>query len=318
MRRGLLILVLLAVSAPAQAYYLESRTADGEPLRYDTTMPIQFRVGMEVPMGLDDGEVTAAIAAAFQTWEDEACSNVAFEAGPRVAMPMGYHWMTMMAGERYIQVYWSSDPAAFPGGGVGFFLIGHNGMGTMIGADIVLNAAYAWSTTGEAAALDIQGTVTALIGRSLGITSDMMGNATYPRYMPGDISKRTLGTDDVNAIQYLYGDMTMCMPPAPTGVCNGVDPACPPTPMTGSDGGVPGDDGGMTGTDSGVPPVTDGGTMGTDSGVPRTDAGTGGGGGDGDDGCCSVAPGASRDGSAAAAAFLALLGAAAIRRRRRK
>jgi len=317
-------LIAVALAAPAQAYYIEAvNQVDGGaevPIRYDSSTAVQFRIHT-AGMPSSDGSEFAAIVAAFQTWTDVTCADIAFEEGPREATARARHW-TEAASPRFIFVYWSNDAALFPTPMVGFFDWAHDGTGTLIGGQIILNSRHhSWSTTGAAGSIDVQGTVTALLGRVLGITSNMEGNATYPRYAPGDISKRTLGTDDIAAIQYLYNDGS-CTPADPEMVCGMMTPMCPPPvviPMT--DGGViPGVDSGVIpGVDSGVIPGVDSGVIpGVDSGVtPGTDGGGTPPGGD-DGGCCSVAAGAPRPAGPGLIAMAALGLAVLLRRRHRR
>ncbi len=316
------LLVVAAVAAPvgAQAYYIEARPhSDGGAVivvKYDTTDPVEYRTAPSTYPEGDEGDIEAAIEAAFETWADVECATIEFVRGDDVDTPMPNHWISTT--DRYIQVYWSDDPALFASPRVGHFQLAHDGTGNMIGADIILNSLHhSWSATGEADLLDIQSVLTALIGRSFGITSAMEGNATYPRYTAGDTTKRELGDDDIAALQYLYGDGS-CTPADPEAICDstgvtvlpdGGMTECPPTPMTPpTDGGtaMPTDSGTGGGTDSGSGTLTDAG-----GGPPDTD-------GDDDGGCGCVAAGAPRGGDAGwlALGVVLLLGGLRLRRRR--
>jgi MYXO-CTERM domain-containing protein len=301
---------LLTVPVTANAYFVESvYHADGGAevlVKYDTTEPVEFRAGPSTyPEGVD---ATASIAAAFETWTNVECASIAFTQGADEAMPMARHW-TRPGATRYIPVYFSNDPALFASELVGFFEWAQDTLGEMIGGQIILNSLHhSWSTTGEAGKLDVQSIVTALAGRVLGITSNMEGNATYPRYAPGDTSKRELGADDIAALQYIYLEDGCDAPVDPEMICNPMSIDCPPPVMTmPSDGGTidPRDSGPPAGTDSGGPMLTDGGS------TPP--------GGDDDGGCCSVAAGASSGnerGAWLAMGVLALLLGGRLRRRK--
>jgi len=304
-----------AVPHSVDAFYVATRTiADGGGMQspeWPTAAPVEFRIAMDtVDLALTDGSEVPAVEAAFATVGAVMCSNLHFTAGARVPHatldPM--HWMIPMSGN-YILVYWSSDPAIWGmSRSVGRFDFAHDGAGNMIGATIVLNSGdHSWSTTGEAGKIDVQGTVTALIVRSLGLTSTMPGNASYPVYTPGDTSKRMLGTDDVAGVTYLYGDGTAgCGMTAPEGMCMSGDPTCPPTPVV---------DAGMgTRPDSGVGPRPDAGAPTPDGGMmTMTPA---------DDGGCSCrVASASVHGSSSAWGLASLVGLAAViavRARRRR
>lgn len=313
-------------AAPAEAYYLEVRGTDElVPIRYaDTddppagTVDVTYRVNESTfPAGV--AGVAEAIDAAFATWSAASCSTLVFAEGAASTSTDRAHWMGDM-GEIYVLVYftdtaeeWTSGPA------VGHFYFAHDGTGKLIGGTVVLNSRdHAWATDGTAEALDVQSVVTALIGRSLGITSAMEMNATYPRYAPGDQSKQMLGDDDIAAIQFLYpsDDMSCTMPAEPEDLCDGImnpgEEPCPPRPMTmPGDGGtiMPGVDGGtMGGSDAGTMMMDpDGGSM------SATDAGTTGGGSEG----CSCRVGATASPKGGAWVVTLVLASLILARRRR-
>ena len=313
--------VALATLRPAtsDAYYVEVRGEAGAevPVRYADgdeasadTVDVTYRVNPETfPDGVSG--IDAAIDASFATWTDAGCSNLVFSEGDPSDSTTRAHW-TSDLGEIYVLVYfsdtdeeWGTVPA------VGHFYYGHDGTGTLIGGTVVLNSRdHAWATDESGAALDVQSVVTALIGRGLGITSALEMNSTYPRYAPGDISKRMLGDDDLAAIHFLYpsGEMGCDAVTPPEDECDGMmmpgDDPCPPRPMTmpGDGGTLPDRDGGVTmGTDAGTSTSTDGGT-------------TTGGMGDG----CSCRAGGQRSPSRQGVAWLGALVLAFLTWRRRR
>jgi hypothetical protein len=309
------VVAICALPLSASAYYLEWRGTVMEPVAYDTATPVVFRIGTLSGDG-DAGAERDAIIAAFGTWDSVECSNLSFMQGPDETAPEDpQHWVARPM-ERYISVYFDDDPGLFPPGEmrVGFHAFGHDTMGTLIGGSIILNnAEHTWSTDGTAGTMDIQGVVTALIGRSLGITSTMTGNATYPRYAPGDTSKRMLGADDIAAISYVYPSGAMgCEMTMPEMICPpDTTDDCPPRvgPMPGGDAGPP--------VDSGpVPPRPDTGpivTRDAGPGMMMMDEGD-------DEGCSCNAPGASgREARVGLGSLLALaLGAIVFRVRRQR
>lgn len=286
MRRSLLVSLIAslgALSLPAHAFYVETRAGDMTPARFADadpgtadTIDVELRLNTT---GAPGGMATLdAIRAAFATWTSADCSTLVFSEGADATGPIDQntraHWTTDPAGTVYILVYfddraeeWTTGPA------VGHFYFAHDPTGVLIGGTVVLNSRdHQWATDGAATAMDVQGTTTALLGRALGITSAMTGNATYPSYAPGDTTKRTLGADDLAAIQFLYPDAMCAMPTAPEAICDGTPPGpgedpCPPRPTTMNDGGtiMPGTDGGAVvmrdaGVDGGgTTPMTSGG-----------------------------------------------------------
>jgi len=322
----LILAAAAALPSGAQAYYLESRGTDAlVPIRYaDTddpamgTVDVTYRVNETTfPAGVTG--IGAAIDGAFSAWTAADCSVLSFAAGAASDSTNRAHWMGDM-GEIYILVYFTDTAEEWSGPSVGHFYFAHDGTGTLIGGTVVLNSRdHQWATDGTAGALDVQGVVTALIGRSLGVTSAMEMNATYPRYAPGDQSKQMLGDDDIAAIQYLYpsDEMTCAMPTAPEAECDGImgpgEEACPPRPMTmPGDGGtiMPRPDGGTVLVDGGTPMGGDGGGTGTGDGG---EGGTGGG-----DGCSVGAKAGARSSGGGLALITLLLGALLGSRRRKQ
>ena len=328
-RLSIACLVALATLVPTtatKAYYVEARGVPGSPgtevpIRYmdgddttPTTIDVTYRLNETTfPTGAG---IADSVRAAFDTWTAAGCSDLVFtEGAPSTSTNRG-HW-TDDAGEIYILVYFTDTAEEWTGPSVGHFYFATNGTvdGTLVGGTVVLNSRdFTWATDEAGGSMDVQSVVTALIGRSLGITSATEGNATYPRYAVGDISKRDLGDDDLAAIAFLYpdGDPTCTPVTPPVEECDGVtlpgeDP-CPPLPTT-----MP--------PDGGVPPPVDGGVMMTDSGTPPTDAGGDAGTGGMGDGCsCRVgARYASTGGSSPrGVAWLGALAFALLASRRRR
>lgn len=301
---------LILAPSVTHAYYLETRGDTADPIRYADADPASDAVDVtyRVNAATFPPEVAGAadaIDAAFAAWTDAECGSIAFRGGESSDSIDRAHWIHD-EGAIYVLVYFSASDEEWTGGpAAGHFWFGYDPSGALIGATVVLNSRdHAWATDGSADKLDVQGVVTALIGRSLGITSAMEGNATYPSYAPGDVSKRALGDDDLAALAYLYPTSTCSAPAEPEAVCDGAHTsgaeACPPRPMTmPGDAGtlVPGDDAGPIGYDGGVPNESD----------ASTDTGATSGG-------CSVGSGRA---SAALAWSMALIAMALVRRRRR-
>lgn len=288
-------LVALATLLPAatEAYFVEVRGTDVEvPIRYadgDDTSPatVDVTYRLNEPTFPTGPGVADAVRASFASWTAAGCSNLVLTEGAPSDSTDRAHWMgdDIAGGEIYIVVYFTDSAEEWSGPSVGHFYFAHDGTGTLIGGTVVLNSRdHSWATDEAGASLDVQSVVTALIGRALGLTSEMEMNATFPRYAPGDITKRMLGDDDLAGIAFLYpsGEVGCDAITAPQDECNGTtlpgaDP-CPPRPET-----TPGDGGTLPGADAGV-------MMGSDSGVlPTADAGTGM---DMGDGCSCRAGGA--------------------------
>ncbi|MFQ6040114.1 MAG: FlgD immunoglobulin-like domain containing protein [Candidatus Poribacteria bacterium] len=81
--------------------------------------------------------------------------------------------------------------------------------GDAIESDIIFNTDYTWSTTGEAGKMDVQNIATHELGHALFLT-DLYGAADVDKTMygyssTGETKKRTLASEDISGIRYLYG-----------------------------------------------------------------------------------------------------------------
>ena len=74
--------------------------------------------------------------------------------------------------------------------------------------DTVLNTYYQWSTSGEVNKIDVRSVVTHELGHWLTLLDLSGGGNTektmYYMILPGETKKRTLETDDINGINYIY------------------------------------------------------------------------------------------------------------------
>lgn len=83
------------------------------------------------------------------------------------------------------------------------------GVGTTINdVDLVFNSYYSWSTAGAAGKYDVQNTATHEFGHFLNL-SDLTGAVNSEKTMygtttTGETKKRSLHSDDINGINYIY------------------------------------------------------------------------------------------------------------------
>lgn len=232
-----IVLVTAAVvlyATSAQAFSTDCRYGDN--VRF-ATVPIEWRAGGE---GTADVEGTAewdAVAAAFAAWEAVDCSMLAFTRGADVAEPS----MAYTEGY-YILVYFEDDTTFWEqAGNPAYAAVLSNPTDgpepELLYAVIVLNdAAYAWSVApdGERDMLDVQSVVTRMIGRAIGLARppDGTDSVMAQGHRDDDVSGRTLLSEDIAAVQFLYPDTTCTEPlPGPDRVCcydpqpdDGVDP----------------------------------------------------------------------------------------------
>ncbi|MBN1585189.1 matrixin family metalloprotease [Candidatus Uhrbacteria bacterium] len=79
---------------------------------------------------------------------------------------------------------------------------------TLLDTDTVLNTYYQWSTSGEPNKIDVQSVVAHELGHWL-VLGDLFGGSDtektmYYSILPGETKKRSLETDDINGINYVY------------------------------------------------------------------------------------------------------------------
>ena len=87
-------------------------------------------------------------------------------------------------------------------------LINTHSFGITTDVDTVVNTYYTWSTVGSGSAYDVQNALTHELGHwlSLGDETDSgsINNTMYYSIALGETKKRTLETDDLNGINYIY------------------------------------------------------------------------------------------------------------------
>lgn len=114
---------------------------------------------------------------------------------------------------------------------IGFGAMGQNGVlaentfwyststGQIVDSDIEVNTSYPWATDGSPAAYDLQAVVTHELGHALSL-DDLYEPSDADKTMYGygglgETNARTLHSDDMNGITYLYPAMTL---PVPSGL----------------------------------------------------------------------------------------------------
>jgi len=267
---ALLLMVAIAVPSRAGAWCPDKYSPTSKNAAYQT-MPVKYRISSN----LTDAATIAAIDAAFTTWGSVTCSKLKF--AKDAAFPITAPFTTATDG---VSIYWVTAAANWPAGvdiknfayNYRFFDAQQN----LTGAHVAVNATgnYAWNTTGgNATTFDVQNVLTNLIGKVIGLDdSNTPGSVMYNDVTFGQITKRTLSTDDQNAIKYTYPAGGSC-PAAP-----GPDPTCgtPPPPPKDTGTTPPKDTGTTPGKETGTTPGKETGTTpGKDTGTtPTSDTGT--------------------------------------------
>jgi MYXO-CTERM domain-containing protein len=260
----------------------------------------QQRIKYRVSSNLTDAAILGAIDKAFQTWDAVTCSKISFQKAP--AFPNNTPFQNA---PDHINIFWVTKPSEAPSGmgsNYAYHFIGWGVTGDLVQTAVAFNAhQYKWSASGTPASdtFDVQNVVTHYVGLLIGLGySQQAGKVmTKGEVTFGQVTKRTLTQDDINALVALYPSGTCPAPPPP-------DASCAATPPPPTEAGVPKNDSGTTppppGKDSTTPPPAgDGPPIGpvSEAGVPitpQTDAAipgsdSGGSGGGEDDGCgCHV------------------------------
>ena len=99
---------------------------------------------------------------------------------------------------------WTEDPAL-----LGLTYVWSTAQGDIVGFDMAINSDdHAWSTDGRADSNDLLNTMSHEFGHALGVDhSPSIEVATmYPASTLGEVLKRDLDDDDVEAILYLYAE----------------------------------------------------------------------------------------------------------------
>ncbi|MBI2895190.1 MAG: hypothetical protein HYY06_16670 [Deltaproteobacteria bacterium] len=334
----------MLIPARGRTFYLDATYPDEEALVHWPSPDVEFRVGHTDVPGFDDPTpLDEAIRAAFQAWEDVECASIDFTEGEPIEDPTDWQHPE----GHYILVYFIVDPTlaedAFAIAGVDELAVAKRWLvydaeaeGTpLVAATLYLNGySYEWSTSegndgpggaGEEGKLDVQSVVTAMIGRSLGITSRVDGATTQQGgWATNNTDRRSLEQDDIDAISYLY-PTGCCELVQPEGICQAGADCVPPEgggdadagpDCDSADAGAGGDGDADVDVDGGGDADAGGGgdadgdlDVDADAGAEPRSGGDGG-------GCCSAAPGVGTAPalSLAAAAVLVLT---LVRRRRR-
>lgn len=262
----LALLLTLAWSAPAAAYCVLQ--AGGKTLRWQK-MPVIYRVSAN----LKDPKILAAIDRAFQTWAKANCTQLSVKRGAAFAVCTDAACKAFNSPKDAIFVFWltaasdlfkNSTNPKMPYVSSSYYQ--YNMSGGLSGYSIAVNAKdYLWNTTGgdkTKSILDVQNELTPLAGGGLGLDDSSVKGATmYPAIAFGDISKRTLASDDLSGIRYLYPAAGCPKPPAPG--------------ANGCSGSAPAPDAGVVG-DGPVSPPADGTVQRDRGGAVKLDAGPGG------------------------------------------
>ena len=195
------LLTTLAVLSPVvQAW--EGRTDEfGQQLHWaQHTIPFQVNPGGN--HGLSTSAVDTLVAAATRGWTHPVSGALRFDHDGTTTIRQASH--TDGVNAIYFENDWAQDP-----GLLAVTYIWSNTDGEILGFDMALNAEFHnWSIDGNDQKNDLLNTLSHEFGHALGIDHSQTENLAtmYPTSPPGEILKRDLHDDDVEAVLYLYAN----------------------------------------------------------------------------------------------------------------
>ena len=193
------MLAFLAISLlPAQAWEGRKDTM-GQQLRWSGEQ-ITYQINPHGNHGLSSTAIDTLISAATRSWTDPVNGKLRFDNGGKTTIRKASH--TDQTNVIYFEDVWTQDPEL-----LAVTYIWSNTEGEIIGFDMALNAEdHQWSIDGSPESNDLLNTLSHEFGHVLGIDhSPLEALATmYATSPPGELLKRDLHTDDVEAVTHLY------------------------------------------------------------------------------------------------------------------
>jgi len=165
-------------------------------------MPVRFWISDRGSPQIGNGSEFAAVQAAFQTWQNVPTATVSFQAmGPTPVSTVGQDRLnTVTFVDNTVPLGSDTIASTFS-----FFELGSDGNLVIQEADIALNPAVGFSTSGNPGKYDVQGVVTHEVGHLLGLDhSALLSSVMTPYGAAGQLDQRMLTYDDMVGISVLY------------------------------------------------------------------------------------------------------------------
>ena len=192
---------------------------NGEPMRWSESCAY-YSIHQDGAPGLELASVRNIIRDAFDRWEDVPCSYFLFEeTEPSSCKDLGMH----LDRGNINTLYWVTDnwevDSEHKKNAVALTTVSWDrNTGQILDADIEFNSEYfSFGSDGEHAKADLANTVVHEIGHFVGLQHSSDPDATmYAAANPGETSKQTLETDDIDGLCELYPldqDPEVCLLP---------------------------------------------------------------------------------------------------------
>jgi MYXO-CTERM domain-containing protein len=213
----LALFFLLTIPGPANGWE-QSKSSKGAKLFWGDsclTMYVNERGSGDVP---DDSELDE-IEASFEAWGGVSCSSFLIQFAGMTNLEITGH---LKEDPSINMIIFREKKWPYSTRPVAFTAVTYNvNTGEIFDADIEMNGEdYAFTTRPEEESwkIDIQNTITHELGHVLGVDHTNVVEATmFDHAGPGDINKRTLEEDDIEAVCAIY-------PLVPDMMCTKVDP----------------------------------------------------------------------------------------------
>ncbi len=200
--RLLCLAAMLLLSAPAHAYEILKASGTNVPLNW-TSWPMKFKIHGAAGPGVSSSQIKGAIRAAYKTWGSVSCAYISFSDLGSVNQP-SYNSNDHVNTHIFVSSWnpsWNGNALAFT------HTMYDPKSGKILDADILYNPSRTWSISGSYSAIDVQAVATHEIGHEMGLGHSKFSDATmYYATGNGNTQQRSLHSDDISAICYLYGN----------------------------------------------------------------------------------------------------------------
>ena len=185
---------LWSLSPLAHAYEYNKNQKNGQPLRWSKGQQIQWYLNLGAFTKIPKTVIETTFKKAFDDWKKINCADLTFV----------YRGVANIAPSNKDK----KNVIAFlptSGGTIMSTSYGLDANGNLSDIDVRLSPTVDWSVTPNGGQQDLEGAAMYVVGLLIGLSSSKVMDATmFGTFQAGDISKRTLDTDDLNGACFLY------------------------------------------------------------------------------------------------------------------